>query len=244
MVDNVCIDDIPKLIESFKSDERKGVIKLMQSAKKRYDCFFMEQERLKKLCFYEEQCHNAGYKLVAGIDEVGRGPLAGPVVTAAVILKEGDLIDGVNDSKQLSAAKRERLYDEIINRAEAYSFGVVSYEEIDELNILQATMKAMSIAIGGLKLKPDFVLVDALTIPDIKIRQKGIIKGDAKSISIGAASIIAKVYRDRMMVEYDKIYPGYGFAENKGYGTKAHIDAIKKIGICPIHRKSFVKKFV
>jgi ribonuclease HII len=243
IVESACIEDIPQIITKFEADERKGVIKLIESAKKRYDGFYFEQERLKNLCFYENQCHSAGYKFVAGIDEVGRGPFAGPVVTAAVILKEGDLIEGINDSKKLSAAKREQLFDEIINRALAYSFGVVSHEEIDELNILQATKKAMSIAVDGLKIKPDFVLIDALTIPDINIKQKGIIKGDAKSISIGAASIIAKVYRDRMMTEYDKIYPGYDFAENKGYGTKAHIDAIIKNGICPIHRKSFVKKY-
>ncbi len=238
------IKDLPDFIESLKNDDRKGVLNIINSANKKYNAYLQELERLKNISYYENQCRQNGYKLIAGIDEVGRGPLAGPVVTAAVILKENDLIEGINDSKKLSAAKRESLYDIILNRAVAYAFGVVSSEEIDSINILQATYKAMRQALSSLSIKPDFVLADAVTIPGIDIKQQGIIKGDAKSISIGAASIIAKVYRDRMMDEYAKIYPEYGFEQNKGYGSQSHIEAIKKFGPCPIHRKTFIKNFV
>ena len=161
-----------------------------------------------------------------------------------MILKKDCSILGINDSKKLSQAKREELYEKICEESIDYSVGIVSPEEIDEINILQATYKAMRKAIDGLKIKPNHILVDALTIPEVDLPQTGIIKGDEKSISIGAASIIAKVTRDRMMVEYDKVYPGYGFADNKGYGSAKHIEAIKKQGICPLHRKSFVKNFV
>lgn len=238
------IKDLPDFIESLKNDNRKGVLSIINSANKKYNAYLEELERLKTITYYENQCRQNGYKLIAGIDEVGRGPLAGPVVTAAVILKENDLIEGINDSKKLSAAKRESLYDIIIDRAVSYAFGIVSAEEIDSINILQATYKAMRQALSALSIKPDFVLADAVTIPDIDIKQQGIIKGDAKSISIGAASIIAKVYRDRMMYEYAKIYPEYGFEQNKGYGSQSHIEAIKKFGPCPIHRKTFIKNFV
>ncbi len=238
------IKDLPDFIESLKNDNRKGVLSIVNSANKKYTAYLDEMERLKAITYYESQCRQNGYKLIAGIDEVGRGPLAGPVVTAAVILKENDLIEGINDSKKLSAAKRESLYDIITDRAVSYAFGVVSSEEIDSINILQATYKAMRQALASLSVKPDFVLADAVTIPDIDIKQQGIIKGDAKSISIGASSIIAKVYRDRVMDEYAKIYPEYGFEQNKGYGSQSHIEAIKKYGPCPIHRKTFIKNFV
>lgn len=238
------IKDLPDFIESLKNDNRKGVLSIINSANKKYNAYLEELKRLKTITYYENQCRQNGYKLIAGIDEVGRGPLAGPVVTAAVILKENDLIEGINDSKKLSAAKRESLYDIIIDRAVSYAFGIVSAEEIDSINILQATYKAMRQALASLNVKPDFVLADAVTIPNIDIKQQGIIKGDAKSISIGAASIIAKVYRDRMMDEYAKIYPEYGFEQNKGYGSQSHIEAIKKFGPCPIHRKTFIRNFV
>jgi len=238
------INDLPSFVENYKADERKGVANVVNQAIKKYDLYLKEIERLKEISKYEEHYRSLGYKLIAGVDEVGRGPLAGPVVTAAVILKEGCAIEGINDSKKLSHQKREELYDIILKEAVAYSFGVVSPGEIDEINILQATYKAMAQAINGLKIKPDFVLADAVTIPGIDIQQCGIIKGDAKSISIGAASIIAKVYRDRMMEEYAKLYPEYGFEDNKGYGSSKHTDAIKKYGICPIHRRSFVKNFL
>ncbi|MGL4790182.1 MAG: ribonuclease HII, partial [Anaerotignaceae bacterium] len=225
-------------------DGRKGVEKAVESALKRHKAYLEEQERLIEISTYERECYKAGYTLLAGIDEVGRGPLAGPVVTAAVILKQGDLIEGINDSKKLNEAKREHLYEIIVNQAVAYGIGVVSPQEIDEINILQATYKAMQQAISNLKEKPDFILADAVTIPEITIPQKGIIKGDAKSISIGAASIIAKVTRDNMMKEYAEIYPEYDFQNNKGYGSKTHLEAIKRIGISPIHRKTFVKNLL
>ena len=238
------INDIPLFIESLKDDDRKGVLNIVSSAEKKYNAHLSELKRLEEISFYENECRKKGFKIIAGIDEVGRGPLAGPVVTAAVILEENCKIEGINDSKKLSAAKREALYDIITKEAVAYSFGIVSPEEIDRINILQATYKAMQQAIAGLSVKPDFVLADAVTIPNIGISQQGIIKGDAKSISIGAASIIAKVYRDRMMTEYAKLYPEYGFEDNKGYGSKQHTGAIKKYGICPIHRRSFLKNFI
>ena len=184
------------------------------------------------------------YGNVCGIDEAGRGPLCGPVVAGAVILHKDNDILYINDSKKLSEKKREALYDEIAAKAIAWGVGIVSPERIDEINILQATYEAMRIAIQNLKVKPDILLNDAVTIPMIEIKQVPIIKGDAKSQSIAAASIMAKVTRDRIMAEYDKIYPEYGFAKNKGYGTGAHIEAIKQYGPCPIHRRTFIKNFV
>lgn len=182
----------------------------------------------------------ADCKYICGIDEVGRGPLAGPVVACAVILPKEAYYRYLNDSKKVTQKRREKLYDEITNEAVAYSLGVVSPQIIDEINILQATYKAMQEAISGLSVKPDKILVDAVHIPDISIPQVSIVKGDAKSVSIAAASIVAKVYRDRMMADYDKLYPEYCFAKNKGYGTKAHMEALRTIGISPIHRKTFV----
>ena len=175
---------------------------------------------------------------------MGRGPLAGPVVAGAVILPKDCDILYLNDSKQLTEKKREELYDVIMEKAVAAGLGFVSPERIDEINILQATYEAMREAIGRLSVKPDLLLNDAVTIPQVEIRQVPIIKGDAKSVSIAAASIIAKVTRDRLMVEYDSIFPEYGFASNKGYGAAAHIEALKKYGPCPIHRRSFIGHFV
>ena len=180
---------------------------------------------------------------LCGIDEVGRGPLAGPVVAGAVILPEDCEILYLNDSKKLSEKKRELLYDEIMEKAIAVGIGAVSPERIDEINILQATYEAMRIAISRLSVRPDLLLNDAVTIPQVDIPQVPIIKGDAKSASIAAASIIAKVTRDRMMVQYEDLYPGYEFASNKGYGSARHIAALKEIGPCPIHRRSFIKNF-
>ena len=184
------------------------------------------------------------FRYVAGVDEVGRGCLAGPVVAAAVILNPDQPIQGLRDSKKLSAHRREELVLEIKEQALAWAVCAVSPKVIDEINILQATYKAMQQAISKLSIKPDLLLNDAVTIPDVEIEQVPIIKGDAKSASIAAASIVAKVTRDRMMKEYDTIYPGYDFAKNKGYGTKAHIEGIKKQGICDIHRRTFVKKYI
>ena len=201
-----------------------------------------EIARCEELKRYEKEYESFGY--ICGIDEVGRGPLAGPVVAGAVILPKDCYILYINDSKKLSEKKREELYDVIMEKAIAVGIGYASHIRIDEINILQATYEAMREAISKLSVKPDILLNDAVTIPGIDIKQVPIIKGDAKSISIGAASIIAKVTRDRLMVEYDSKYPGYGFASNKGYGSAAHIAAIKEIGPCDIHRRSFIKNFV
>lgn len=201
-----------------------------------------ERERLIGMSQYELEYQE--YEYICGIDEVGRGPLAGPVVAGAVILPKDVEILYLNDSKKLSEKKREMLYDEIMEKAIAVGIGMASPARIDEINILQATYEAMRIAITNLKVQPDILLNDAVTIPEVSIKQVPIIKGDAKSISIAAASIIAKVTRDRLMVEYDKIMPGYDFASNKGYGTKAHIAGLKELGPCPIHRASFIKNFV
>ena len=204
----------------------------------------LEEERAREyaLMRYEREYEAEG--LIAGIDEAGRGPLAGPVVAAAVILYPGAEILGINDSKKVSEKAREALYPEILERSMAVGIGIVSAGRIDEINILQATYEAMRKAVSQLCFQPDVLLVDAVTIPGIGIRQVPIIKGDAKSLSIGAASIIAKVTRDRMMRELDEVYPEYGFAAHKGYGTAVHIAALKEYGPCPIHRTSFISHFV
>ncbi|MBQ9280514.1 MAG: ribonuclease HII [Clostridia bacterium] len=204
-----------------------------------------ERERLLELSKYEKEYYEKGFTHIAGIDEAGRGPLAGPVVAAAVILPKGCLIEGVNDSKKVSEKKREKLYDDIIENAVAWGVGIVDNNVIDEINILEATRKAMHEAVQNLQVKPDYILIDAEKKVDTNgIPYLPIIKGDALSISIAAASIIAKVTRDRMMREYDKVFPAYGFEKHKGYGTKAHLDAIRENGICMIHRKTFLKKFI
>ena len=226
-------------ISIYESDERSGVVKLVEQAKKRADKLAQEKQRIWELGKFEREYEQFGY--VCGIDEVGRGPLAGPVVASAVILPKDCDILYINDSKKLSAAKREELYDIIMEKAVSIGIGYASPERIDEINILQATYEAMREAISKLTVSPDILLNDAVTIPEVSCKQVPIIKGDAKSISIGAASIIAKVTRDRLMVDYDTIYPEYGFASNKGYGAKAHIDALKKYGPTPIHRRSFIK---
>lgn len=200
-----------------------------------------ELERLKQMRGYEDQYPNA---IVCGIDEAGRGPLAGPVVAGAVILPGDCNILYLNDSKKLSEKKRESLFDEIREKAVAYGVGIVGPGQIDEMNILQATYEAMRLAVRQLKVKPEILLNDAVTIPQVEMVQVPIVKGDAKSVSIAAASILAKVTRDRMMIEYEKLFPEYGFGKHKGYGTAAHIQALKEYGPCPIHRRSFIKKFV
>ena len=209
---------------------------------KRLEKLRLEKERMYEMFAYEREYGE--YTHICGVDEVGRGPFAGPVVAAAVILPKDCDILYLNDSKKLSEKKRETLYDEIYEKAEAIGIGMASEKVIDEINILQATYQAMRSAIGKLEIVPNLLLNDAVTIPEVSIRQVPIIKGDAKSASIAAASIVAKVTRDRMMKEYDGIYPGYQFAKNKGYGTKGHIEAIKAQGICDIHRRTFVKKYI
>lgn len=201
-----------------------------------------ERARMYELFAYEREYE--AYPYICGIDEVGRGPLAGPVVACAVILPKDCDILYINDSKKLSEKKREMLYAEIMEKAVAVGIGIVGPERIDEINILQATYEAMREAISKLSVQPDLLLNDAVKIPGVDIPQVSIIKGDAKSASIGAASIVAKVTRDRMMVEYDSIFPEYGFAGNKGYGTAVHIEALKEIGPTPIHRRSFIGNFV
>ena len=212
-----------------------------REAKKAY-ALQKEKERMNQLFSCEREY--ASYPYVCGVDEVGRGPLAGPVVAAAVILPKDCDILYINDSKKLSEKKRELLYDEIMEKAVAVGIGMAGPERIDEINILQATYEAMREAVSKLDPQPDLMLNDAVKIPGISIPQVSIIKGDAKSASIGAASIIAKVTRDRMMVEYDRIFPEYGFAANKGYGTAVHIAALKELGPTPIHRRSFISNFV
>lgn len=204
----------------------------------------LEAERVRTALMKQFEDEYRVYGNICGVDEAGRGPLCGPVVAGAVILpKEYDILY-INDSKKLSEKKREELYDEISEKALAWSVGIVSPERIDEINILQATYEAMRIAIQNLSIVPDILLNDAVTIPEVDIRQVSIIKGDAKSQSIAAASIMAKVTRDRIMAQYDMMYPEYGFSKNKGYGTKQHIEAIKEIGPCPIHRRTFIKNFI
>lgn len=229
-------------IEQYSFDARAGVQKIVEMAKKRKEKYLCELKRTDELKKYEREYDN--YLYICGIDEVGRGPLAGPVVAGAVILPKDCDILYINDSKKLSAAKREELYDEIMEKALATGIGCIGPDRIDEINILQATYEAMRSAVSQLDPQPDLLLNDAVTIPFLSMKQVPIIKGDAKSISIGAASIIAKVTRDRMMEEYDKMFPGYGFASNKGYGSAEHIKAIQQLGPTPIHRKSFIKNFI
>ena len=204
-----------------------------------------EEQRLNELKEIDKSYFKEGYKYICGIDEAGRGPLAGPVVVAAVIMPKDSMIEGVNDSKKVSEKKREKLYELIIEEAISYSVGIVDQNEIDRINILNATKAGLTEAVRTLKVKPELILVDALTnIDTCGVPYQSIIKGDAKSYSIAAASIIAKVTRDRIMREWDKVYPQYGFERHKGYGTAAHISAIKENGLCPLHRLSFVKNII
>ena len=233
---------LPAFINTYKEDERAGVASLVEKAKKQLNAYEKELARTEKMKSFEKEY--ASYSYICGIDEVGRGPLAGPVVAGAVILPKDCDILYLNDSKQLSEKKREELYDVIMEKAVSTGLGFVSPERIDQINILQATYEAMREAIAKLSPKPDLLLNDAVTIPKVAIRQVPIIKGDAKSISIAAASIIAKVTRDRLMVQYDSVFPEYGFASNKGYGAAAHIEALRKYGPTPIHRRSFIKNLL
>lgn len=204
-----------------------------------------EEQRLLILKEQEKQLREKGFKAICGIDEAGRGPLAGPVVVASVIMPENSMIEGVNDSKKISEKKREKLYDQILEEAISYGVGIIGQDEIDEINILNATKEALTLSLKELTTKPDLIIVDALThIDTMGIPYESIIKGDAKCYSIASASIIAKVTRDRIMREWDSVYPEYGFIQHKGYGTAKHISAIKEYGLCPIHRKSFTKNFI
>lgn len=224
-----------ELLTAIKNDARKGV----QSIYISYQREMKERQRVANLYTFENGCRANGYKLIAGVDEVGRGPLAGPVVVASVILPENFFIEKINDSKKLSEATREKIYDIIRENAIAVNRAIIDEKTIDRVNIYQAAMNGMYEAIYGLNPKPDAVLIDAMPLESLDIYHQSIIKGDAKSASIAAASIVAKVERDRMMNEFDKIYPQYGFAKNKGYGTSEHLEALRKYGPCEIHRKSF-----
>lgn len=231
-----------ELYQEYAEDERAGVRSLIARYQKQEEALRQERLRLESMKMYERQYAECSY--ICGIDEAGRGPLAGPVVAGAVILPKDCEILYLNDSKKLSAKKREALYDEIMEKAVAVGIGMASPARIDEINILQATYEAMRSAIAQLGVIPDILLNDAVTIPQVTIPQVPIIKGDAKSVSIAAASILAKVTRDRLMVQYDEVLPGYGFGQNKGYGSKEHIRALQKLGPTPIHRQSFITHFI
>lgn len=233
---------LSSLYARYADDNRAGVVSLIAKYKKQEEKLEAEKKRMENMYIYERKY--ADFLYICGIDEVGRGPLAGPVVAGAVILPKDCDILYLNDSKKLSEKMREELYGEIMEKAVATGIGMVGPQRIDEINILQATYEAMRMAIGNLKVRPDLLLNDAVTIPEVNIRQVPIIKGDAKSASIAAASIIAKVTRDRLMVQYEEVLPGYGFASNKGYGSAVHIQALQKMGATPIHRQSFIKNFI
>ena len=244
IIEELEVKEYLNYINELRNDERKSVQSLAVKLAKKLDNIRKEEERLEKINSFENEGYNRGFLYIGGIDEAGRGPLAGPVVASVVVFKKDTKIEGVNDSKKLSEQKRNELFDIIKEQALDYGIGIVSNNEIDEINILNATYLAMNRAINCLKNKPDYLLIDAATIPNLNIAQKPIIKGDSKSISIAAASILAKVTRDSIMYEYDNIYPEYGFKSHKGYGTKEHYDAISKNGITEIHRKSFLKNIL
>ncbi len=238
-LDDIPIHGLEEEIRFFQADERLGVRRLMDRYRKKTLDYEKEIKRVANMRIYEDKYHDKDY--ICGVDEVGRGPLAGPVVSAAVILPKDTHIHYINDSKKLNEAKREELYDIIMEKAIAINIGIANVEVIDQINILNATYESMKMALKGLDVQPEVILVDAVTIPEVAIPQEPIIKGDEKSISIAAASIIAKVYRDRMMKEFDELYPEYKLAKNKGYGTKEHVEALKTYGACPLHRKIFVQ---
>ncbi|MDP6779766.1 MAG: ribonuclease HII [Candidatus Latescibacteria bacterium] len=227
------------LLDALDADARRGVRALALRERRRRKSAMAERARLEKMLLLEKRLHARGAKLIAGVDEAGRGPLAGPVVAAAVVLPEGPDLPGVNDSKALSSDRREALFESIQERAEACAVGQASVEEIDQLNILQATLLAMRRALQRLGLRPDRVLVDGTHLPESPYAELAVVDGDATSLSIAAASILAKVTRDRQMIEYDAQYPEYGFARHKGYGSSEHIAALREHGPCPIHRRSF-----
>lgn len=235
--------ELSAFVQKYQEDQRAGVVKLVSQANKRIDKYKAEIQRMENLKFFERKYGDV-FHVICGIDEAGRGPLAGPVVAGAVVFPADTDITGINDSKKLTEKKREELYDLIMENAVSVGIGMASPQRIDEINILQATYEAMREAISKLSVTPDLLLNDAVTIPELPMKQVAIVKGDAKSVSIGAASIIAKVTRDRLMYEYDKVMPEYGFAKHKGYGTKEHIEAIKKYGPSPIHRTTFIKNFI
>ncbi len=241
LVKPLTVEELPSWIEQLRSDERSAVQKLSVQLEKRLSQYHAETEKSELMLIYEKQAMKHGFLYVAGIDEAGRGPLVSSVVAAAVILNPDVDWRGIDDSKKLSEEKRNMFYDLIIERALAYGIGAASSQEIDEVNILNATKLAMKRAIKAMALEADYLLIDAVKLEDVETPQLNLIKGDAKSASIAAASILAKVTRDRMLVELDEKYPLYGFAKHKGYGTDQHYDAIRKFGLIPEHRRSFLK---
>lgn len=243
-VETLKIDEAINYIQKIQDENNMDLEALLTKYQKKKDAYDKEVLRYNNMCEFEKKFGQEGYRLIAGVDEAGRGPLAGPVVAGAVILKEGEFIAGLNDSKKLSEKKREELFEEITKKAVAYGVGIVDEKCIDQVNILEATKIAMKKAIQSLAVVPEYILIDAVTLEDFPIRHAAIVKGDAKSVSIAAASIIAKVTRDRIITNLANQYPQYGFEKHKGYGTKEHIEAIKKYGACPIHRQTFIKKFV
>lgn len=243
MSKNLSYEEYENFINLCKIDERKGVNNIALSLIKKKDKYEAELARIDNMKAYEELLQKKGYKYIAGIDEVGRGPLCGPVVTACVVLKPESKLLYVNDSKKLSCSKREELYDKILSDCISYGIGIMDNNIIDEVNILGATKLAMLESIEKMSVTPDIILIDAVSL-DTNIKQKAFIKGDEKIYSIGAASIVAKVYRDRLMDEYDKMYPGYNLKSNKGYGTSEHIDGLREFGPCEIHRKTFIQNIV
>ncbi|MDT2732306.1 ribonuclease HII [Streptococcus parauberis] len=229
------------LFATFDTDSRAGVKKASEARKRAIQAILDEDQRLENMLRYEKSLYAKGYQAIAGIDEVGRGPLAGPVVAACVILPKNCKITGLNDSKKIPKSKHEMIYNLVIEKAIAVGIGLMTNEVIDEVNIYQATKLAMQAAINNLEgdnLTPDFLLIDAMKLEN-SIPQESIIKGDVNSLSIAAASIVAKVTRDRLMVDYDKAYPGYDFAKNAGYGTKNHLEGLRKLGVTEIHRRTF-----
>ena len=243
LIDDTNPEGYEEIIPKLESDARSGVRKLASTLKNRLEKNKKETDRLSRMKSTELSLYAEGFKYVAGVDEAGRGPLCGPVVSAVVIMPEDSMIPFVNDSKKLTEKKREELYERITAEAVCWAVGIEDHHVIDEINILQATRKSVVSAIGSMDIKPDMLLTDDLHI-DYPVRQKAFVKGDANIYCIAAASIIAKVTRDRMMYEYDRQYPEYGFASNKGYGTEEHINAIRKYGPTPIHRLTFIKNFM
>ncbi len=243
-LDTLTLDEQSHLVEELRADSRKSVSALADKIEKKIQKHEEEMARLIEMHAFEKEARKKGYKLVAGIDEAGRGPLMGPVVASAVILPDDCIIEGLDDSKKLSEQKRDQLFEVIQEKALAIGVGMADENEIDSINILNATKNAMKRAVEDMGMDPDYLLIDAVELADTGIDQEALIKGDARSLSIAAASVIAKVTRDRIVESLETQYPGYGFAQHKGYGTKAHYEAIEKLGITPVHRKSFLKNIL
>ncbi|TCO79968.1 ribonuclease HII [Marinisporobacter balticus] len=244
LISGMDIEEALKYMSLLVGDRRESVKKIGNKLEKRYGKILNEKKRVQKLWTYENDLIRAGYKMIAGIDEAGRGPLAGPVVAAVVILPQNIFIEGINDSKKISIKKREELFKIITDKSLSIGVGIIDHSTIDRINILNATKLAMKEAVEKLSIFPQYLLIDAVKLTDIDIKQTAIVQGDSKSISIAAASIVAKVTRDKIMDQFHEIYPQYGFIKHKGYGTKDHYEHIKNYGLSPIHRKSFLKNIM